>query len=49
MGGVGKSTVSANLAVSLAEETEENIGLLAADLHGPNIPKILGIEDKKTG
>jgi len=45
-GGVGKSTVSANLAFSLSEKGY-NVGLLDGDLHGPSIPKILGIEDKK--
>ncbi|MFW6049273.1 MAG: Mrp/NBP35 family ATP-binding protein, partial [Candidatus Bipolaricaulota bacterium] len=45
-GGVGKSTVSANLAASLAEKTDKNIGVLDADIHGPNIPKILGVEDQ---
>ena len=47
-GGVGKSTVSANLAISLSEKGY-NVGLLDADLHGPSIPKILGIEDKRPG
>ncbi|WP_456472811.1 Mrp/NBP35 family ATP-binding protein [Methanocaldococcus sp.] len=42
-GGVGKSTVSANLAVALAKKGKK-VGLLDADIHGPNIPKILGIE-----
>lgn len=48
-GGVGKSTVSANLAASLAAETDQSVGLLDADLHGPDIPKIMGIEDEKLG
>jgi len=45
-GGVGKSTVSANLALSLAEKGYE-VGLLDSDIHGPSIPKMLGLEDKK--
>jgi len=45
-GGVGKSTVSANLALSLAQQGY-NIGLLDGDMHGPSIPKILGVEDKR--
>lgn len=42
-GGVGKSTVATSLAVTLAGR-DHLIGLLDADIHGPNIPKMLGIE-----
>ena len=41
-GGVGKSTVAVNVAVALAHWLE--VGILDADLHGPNVPKMLGIE-----
>jgi len=44
-GGVGKSTVSVNLAVSLAKKNLK-IGLLDADIYGPSIPKMLGITEK---
>jgi len=43
-GGVGKSTVTTNLAVALAEKGFK-VGLADADLHGPNIPKLLNAEN----
>ncbi len=45
-GGVGKSTVSVNLARAL-KIMGYNVGLLDADITGPNIPKLLGIEDQR--
>jgi len=42
-GGVGKSTVSANLSVALAKFFSLNVGLLDADFYGPSIPVILGL------
>ena len=45
-GGVGKSTVAVNLAVSLARKKFKT-GLLDIDIHGPSVPKLLGIEKSK--
>ncbi|MCD6461259.1 MAG: Mrp/NBP35 family ATP-binding protein [Thermoplasmata archaeon] len=45
-GGVGKSTVSSMLALSLASKGKR-VGVLDADFHGPNIPRMLGVEGKR--
>lgn len=45
-GGVGKTTVAANLAVALAQRGME-VGLLDVDIHGPNLAKMLGVEGQR--
>ena len=47
-GGVGKSTISANIAIALAN-AGKNVGLIDADVYGPSQPTLLGKHDKPEG
>jgi ATP-binding protein involved in chromosome partitioning len=44
-GGVGKSTVAANLAIALAE-AGHRVGVMDADIYGPNIPRMFGVFER---
>lgn len=47
-GGVGKTTVAANVAAGL-EARGASVGVLDADVHGPNVPRVLGVADLEPG
>lgn len=47
-GGVGKSTVTVNLAIAMAQQGL-NVGLLDSDIYGPSIPMMLGLKDSPLG
>ena len=47
-GGVGKSTVSTQIALGLANKSEDiNVGLLDIDICGPSVPRMLNLENQE--
>ena len=44
-GGVGKSTVASNIAIALAKQGAR-VGLMDADIYGPNIPRMMGVDEQ---
>ena len=48
-GGVGKSTVAANLALALQRDSAARVGLLDADIYGPSQQMMMGCTDKPRG
>ena len=48
-GGVGKSTISYNISIALAKNSQLKIGLLDADIYGPSQPRLMGLEGRKPG
>src|ERR1700691_6809655 len=47
-GGVGKTTVAVNLAIALAK-LGRKVGLLDADVYGPNVPLMMGVQETPRG
>ena len=45
-GGVGKTTVATNLAVALAAQGAR-VGLMDADIYGPNVPRMMGVDERR--
>ncbi|MDR1993544.1 MAG: Mrp/NBP35 family ATP-binding protein [Nitrososphaerota archaeon] len=45
-GGVGKSTITVNIATAFAMQNKQ-VGILDADIHGPSVPKLLGLEGRQ--
>lgn len=46
-GGVGKSTISTQLALTLAQDEKRQVGLLDIDICGPSVPRMLGLEGQE--
>ena len=47
-GGVGKTSTSVNLSIALADKGY-NVGIMDVDLHGPDVPRMLGLEGTPPG